>query len=81
MGSLWHENRKSFHEVCKGHYGRKMIVSNRSKIMTAEQAIEELNKALPVHNQNRRETDYLYHYGRQDLVLLHYKVLCVLHPG
>ena len=71
MDSLWHENRKSFHEVCKGHYGRKMIISGRSKIMTAEQAIEELNKALPTHNQNRRETDYLYHYVSGDQPILY----------
>lgn len=71
MDSLWHENRKSFHEVCKGHYGRKMIISGRSKIITAEQAIEELNKALPTHNQNRRETDYLYHYVSGDQPILY----------
>lgn len=71
MDSLWHENRKLFHEVCKGHYGRKMIVSNRAKITTAKEAIEELNKALPIHNQNRREIDYLYHYVSGDQPILY----------
>lgn len=73
MDSLWHENRKKFHQVCKGHYGRKMIVSNRKKIISATEAIEELNKALPIHNQNRREIDYLYHYVSGDQPILYRK--------
>lgn len=71
MDSLWHENRKRFHAVCHGHYGRKMIVSNRKKIVSDEEAIEELNKALPIHNQNRREIDYLYHYVSGDQPILY----------
>ncbi len=71
MDSLWHENRKHFHQVCKGHYGRKMIVSNRKRIVSAAEAIEELNKALPIHNQNRREMDYLYHYVSGDQPILY----------
>lgn len=73
MDSLWHENRKKFHTVCHGHYGRKMIVSNRKKIISAAEAIEELNKALPIHNQNRREIDYLYHYVSGDQPILYRK--------
>lgn len=73
MDSLWHENRKKFHMVCHGHYGRKMIVSNRKKIISATEAIEELNKALPIHNQNRREIDYLYHYVSGDQPILYRK--------
>ena len=71
MDSLWHENRKLFHTVCKGRYGRKMIVSNCTKITTSKEAIEELNKALPIHNQNRREIDYLYHYVSGDQPILY----------
>jgi SPP1 family phage portal protein len=70
---LWHENRKKFHEVCHGRYGRKMIVSSRKRIDTADEAIEELNKALPIHNQNRREIDYLYHYVSGDQPILYRK--------
>lgn len=73
MDFLWHENRKKFHTVCHGHYGRKMIVSNRKKIISAAEAIEELNKALPIHNQNRREIDYLYHYVSGDQPILYRK--------
>lgn len=73
MNSLWHRNSKPFHEVCHGVYGRKMITSNRISITTPEQAIEELEKALPIHNQNRREMDYLYHYVSGDQPVLYRK--------
>lgn len=73
MDIPWHKNNKPFHEVCHGSYGRKMIISNRTSITTSEQAIEELNKALPIHNQNRREMDYLYHYVSGDQPVLYRK--------
>jgi SPP1 family phage portal protein len=57
--------------VCHGYYGRKMIVSKRKTITSAEQAIEELNNALTVHKQNRREMDYLYHYVSGDQPVLY----------
>ena len=62
----WHKNKRPFHEVCHGVYGRKIIVSNRKSITSPKEAIEELNKAIPVHNQNRREIDYMYHYVAGD---------------
>lgn len=71
MNIPWHRNSKPFHEVCHGVYGRKMIISNRTSITTPEQAIEELEKALPIHNQNRREIDYLYHYVSGDQPILY----------
>lgn len=71
MDSLFHENRKQFFKVCHGYYGRKMIISRRKKISSAAEAIEELNKALPIHNQNRREIDYLYHYVSGDQPILY----------
>lgn len=71
MNIPWHKNCKPFHEVCHGVYGRKMIISNRTSITTPKQAIEELEKALPIHNQNRREIDYLYHYVSGDQPILY----------
>ena len=50
-----------------------MIISNRRQITSVAEAIEELNKALPVHNQNRREIDYLYHYVSGDQPILYRK--------
>lgn len=66
MNIPWHKNSKLFYEVCHGVYGRKQIISNRKQINSPKEAIEELNKALTVHNQNRREIDYLYHYVSGD---------------
>ena len=71
MNILWHRNNKHFHEVCHGVYGRKIIISNRTSITSPEQVIEELEKALPIHNQNRREMDYLYHYVSGDQPILY----------
>ncbi len=73
MNIPWHKNNKPFYEVCHGVYGRKMIISNRTSITTEKQAIEELEKALPIHNQNRREMDYLYHYVSGDQPVLYRK--------
>ena len=71
MNIPWHKNSKSFHEVCHGVYGRKVIISNRTSITTPKEAIEELENALPIHNQNRREMDYLYHYVAGDQPVLY----------
>ncbi len=71
MNIPWHKNKKSFHEVCHGVYGRKVIISNRTSIKSSKEAIEELEKALPIHNQNRREMDYLYHYVSGDQPVLY----------
>lgn len=73
LDSLWHRNSKSFHDVCHGRYGRKKIISNRKVIRTPEEALETLEKALPVHNQNRREIDYLYYYVSGDQPILYRK--------
>lgn len=69
----WHRNARPFHEVCHGVYGRKKIISNRKSISSPKEAIEELTKALPIHNQNRREIDYLYHYVSGDQPALYKK--------
>ncbi len=68
---LYHHNDKPFHEVCKGRYGRKMIISRREAIRNFKEALEELEHALPIHNQNRREIDYLYHYVSGDQPILY----------
>lgn len=69
MESLFHENNKSFFKMCKGKYGRKVIFTNAKKI-DADNVVNELGNALPTHNQNRREINYLYHYvgGNQPIL-------------
>lgn len=71
MRGLHHKNKKLFHEVCQGYYGRKVIISNKNRIDSPEEAIDVLNKALIIHNQNRREMDYLYHYVSGDQPVLY----------
>ena len=69
--NLWHRNCKPFYAVCHGMYGRKMIIGKHTAITSAEEAIEELNNALVIHNQNRREMDYLFHYVSGDQPILY----------
>lgn len=68
--SMWHENRKPFIKVCRGVYGRKVIYSN-VKSITLKNVVEVFQKAMPTHNQNRREIDYLYHYVSGDQPILY----------
>ena len=44
-------------------HGRRQIFTNEPEI-TAENVVQELNKALSVHNHNRAEIDYLEKYLR-----------------
>ena len=67
---MWHENRKPFIKVCRGVYGRKVIYSN-VKSITLKNVVEVFQKAMPTHNQNRREIDYLYHYVSGDQPILY----------
>jgi len=68
--NLWHKNKKSFIDVCKGSFGRKVILSN-AKAINADNILEVLEKAMPIHNQNRREIDYLWHYVGGDQPILY----------
>lgn len=70
--SLFHENRKSFVKVCHGHFGRKAIYTNTKEI-TRDNVATVLSNAMPIHNQNRREIDYLYHYVNGDQPILYRK--------
>lgn len=68
----YHRNCKSFVDVCHGVFGRKVIMSNQ-KAITKDNVIDELNKVLYIHNQNRRELDYLWHYVAGDQPILYRK--------
>lgn len=72
MNDLWHENRKPFFKICKGKYGRKVIYTN-AKVINRDNILSVLSKALPTHNQNHREIDYLYHYVAGDQPILYRK--------
>lgn len=70
VASLWHENRKPFHKICRGHYGRKVIYTNKSEVNKGN-ILNIMAKAMSTHNQNRREIDYLYHYVGGDQPILY----------
>lgn len=65
MVDIYPKNYKHFNSICKGEYGRKVIHTNRTKI-TRDNIVEELNKALPIHEQNAVEINYLDRYYRGD---------------
>lgn len=67
---LWHQNKKSFLDVCHGKYGRKVIYSNVPEV-NAENVLRVMGNSMYIHNQNRREIDYLYHYVSGDQPILY----------
>ena len=54
-------NDKPFSAICLNSFGRQVIYTNENKI-TRENILKELSKALSIHNQNKEEIDYLWHY-------------------
>lgn len=70
LDTLWHKNDKQFLKVCKGRYGRKVIFTNKKEV-NRKNVLEVMSNALPIHNQNRREIDYLYNYVSGDQPILY----------
>lgn len=66
------KNYRPFTAVCDCHFGRRIIYTNR-KVITAENILDELAKALPIHEANAREIDYLDRYYRGDQPILYRK--------
>lgn len=59
------KNIRHFRAVCDCRFGRQIIFTNQKKI-DASNVIEELGKALSIHEQNRAEISYLDNYYRGD---------------
>ena len=66
------KNIRPFTAVCDCNFGRKTIKTNKSQI-NARNIVEELNKALVVHNQNAIEINYLDRYYSGDQPILYRK--------
>lgn len=66
------KNIRPFQAVCDCNFGRKIIKTNKSKI-NASNIVEELNKALAIHNKNAIEINYLDRYYRGDQPILYRK--------
>ena len=65
-------NRKPFSAICYNNYGRDVIYTQQWSI-DGSNIVEELQKALPTHNQNRIEIEYLdnYYSGNQPIIYRH----------
>ncbi len=64
------KNTRPFTAVCHNDFGRKVIFTDKS-VITAENIIGELNKALSKHSQNATEIEYLDRYYRGDQTILY----------
>lgn len=67
-----HKNIRLFSAVCDCNFGRQIIYTNAKQI-TSQNIVEELNKALVIHNQNAIEIEYLDRYYRGDQPILYRK--------
>lgn len=66
------KNIRPFTAVCDCNFGRKIIKTNKSQI-NASNIVEELNKALAIHNKNAIEINYLDRYYSGDQPILYRK--------
>ncbi len=66
------KNIRPFRAICNCNFGRQIIYTNKSAITKAN-IVEELNKALVIHNQNAKEIEYLDRYYRGDQPILYRK--------
>lgn len=66
------KNIRPFTAVCNCNFGRKIIKTNKAQI-NASNIVEELNKALAIHNQNAIEINYLDRYYSGDQPILYRK--------
>ena len=64
------KNIKSFSAVCGNDFGRKAYTTAQNRI-DANNLIQELGKALAIHNQNVLEIEYLDRYYRGDVPALY----------
>ena len=64
------KNMRPFTAVCGNDFGRKVIYTDVSEITEAN-VIDELNKALPTHQQNAVEIEYLDNYYRGDQPIIY----------
>lgn len=72
MYEYYGKNVRPFTAVCGCNFGRRVIYTNKNQI-TANNIVEELNKALTIHHVNAREIEYLDRYYRGDQPILYRK--------
>lgn len=72
MYQYYRKNIRPFTAICDCNFGRRIIYTNKSRI-AAGNIVDELNKALAIHNTNAREIEYLDRYYRGDQPILYRK--------
>jgi len=72
MYRYYGQNIRLFTAVCRCNFGRKIIYTNTNRV-NAGNIVDELAKAIPVHDQNANEIDYLDRYYRGDQPILYRK--------
>ena len=68
--SYYGKNIRPFTAVCNCNFGRKVIKTKKAQINSSN-IVEELSKALALHNQNATEINYLDRYYRGDQPILY----------
>lgn len=66
------KNYRPFTAVCDCRFGRRIIYTNQ-KTITQKNILDELAKALPIHQANATEIEYLDRYYRGDQPILYRK--------
>lgn len=64
------KNRRPFTAISDCHFGRRIITTD-VELITDDNIVEELKKALPIHQQNSDEILYLDRYYRGDQPILY----------
>lgn len=72
MYKYYGKNTRYFTAVCGCDFGRKVIYT-RANAVTEQNIVDELSKALTVHEQNATEIQYLDRYYRGDQPILYRK--------
>lgn len=72
MYQYYGKNIRRFTAVCDCSFGRKIIYT-RAREVTKQNIADELSKALPIHEQNAKEIEYLDRYYRGDQPILYRK--------
>lgn len=70
MYTYFGKNRRPFSAIVDCNFGRQ-IITTRKKSITSENIVDELNKALPIHHNNKVAIEYLDRYYRGDQPILY----------
>lgn len=68
----YQKNIRPFTSICDCYFGRRVIYTNATKV-DGTNILDELARAMPFHEQNKREIEYLDRYYRGDQPILYRK--------